>query len=557
MAGDRIPGAVARSRNTSRGKLFHGMTLAVVAALLAACQPPPDDRSNILRPNILLIVADDMGWSDIGAYGGEIETPTLDSLANAGLRFTQFHTTSKCFPSRAALLTGLYAEQVGLDKSPRAQFDHGVTIAEALRPAGYRTYMVGKHHATDNPVDLGFDRYVGLRDGASNHFNPGIVARPGEPEPARKRARSDAGRWWCFDADCVRGYLPEDPDFYTTDFYTERALDFIDDALHADAPFFLYLAYQAPHDPLHAWPEDIERYRERYRDGYAPVARARYERMRASGLIDETFARSAPMFRDWDAMSDEEREDASLRMAVYAAMTDRIDQNLARIVERLDDAGELDDTLILFTSDNGASAELVFDANGKEEIGASHPVGTVGRWASLGGDWANVSNTPFRYFKNYSFEGGTASPLIVHWPRQVRDPGRVVSANAHLIDVFPTLLNAAAAGYPDEDRDGRSTPPLEGIDLGPYFVSAQVVDRPAPVFQRWQRGRSVRTERWKLLSYAGPGRSAEDGRWQLYDMQADRTETDDVARDYPEVVEELGAAYDEWLERVKPSRERP
>ncbi len=523
-------------------------------ALLTACG---DSREETVtapaneRPNILLILVDDMGWSDLGSFGGEIETPALDAIAENGLRFTQFHTTAKCYPSRAALLAGIYPEQVGLADSPFGRFDNGVTIAEALGQAGYRTFMVGKHHATDNPVDRGFDRYVGLRDGASNHFNPSTVARPGEPEPARKKGRANDGRWWCFDHDCVKGYLPDDPDFYTTDFYTAQAIEFLEETAASDAPFFLYIAYQAPHDPLHAWPDDIERYLDRYRAGFEPIASARFERMRESGLIDDSFARSEPTFRDWEALSDEEREDAVLRMAVYAAMTDRIDQNLAKLFAHLRDDGDFNNTLILFTSDNGASAERVFEVDSDEEIGVEHPVGTVGRWASLGGDWANVSNTPFRQFKNSSYEGGAASPLIAHWPDGIADPGRVVHDNAHLIDVFPTLLAVSGAAYPENDLDGPA-PPLEGIDLSPILEAGAAPARTSPVFNRWQRGRSVRTERWKLVSWAEDGQTPEDGTWELYDMSVDKTELNDVAKVHQDVVAELAAEYEAWLARVRP-----
>ena len=521
------------------------------------------------QPNIVLILVDDMGWSDIGAYGGEIATPNLDRLALGGLRFTGFHTTAKCFPSRAALLTGKYPEQVGMDSAPVRLAEGSTTIADALRALGYATLMVGKHHGSDNPVNLGFDRYAGLRDGASNHFNPGISARDGEPQPARKAFMAPDGRWWCFDADCVQGYTPTQKDFYTTDAYTDWALEFLEGASPDSAPFFLYLSYQAPHDPLQAWPEDIARYLDTYAQGYESIASARYQRMLESGLIDSRFPRSPPSFSDWAALDTRERELETRRMAVYAAMIDRIDQNIGRLVGYLRETGRFDQTLILFASDNGASAEVVLDERSGQEIGAQYEIGSVGRWSSLGPDWANVSNTPFRDFKNSSFEGGVASPMILHWPGGIETPGRVVDSNTHLIDVFPTLL--AIAGE-DRARDQH-----EGMDLGAYLHASTRIKRRPPVFQRWHLGRSVRTESWKLVSQGTPGEidfaalqrlrsqgaltaqtwqalaaaAATPGPWQLFDMTRDRTETTDVADLHPQVVADMTTAYAKWLRRVK------
>ena len=532
-------------------------------------------------PNVILVLVDDMGWSDVGAFGGEIETPHIDRLAAGGLRFTQFHTTAKCFPSRAALLTGRYPEQVGMDESPTGVIRESITIAQALSAAGYRTLMVGKHHGGDHPLDLGFERYAGLRGGASNHFNPGVAARPGEPEPARKTYMAPKGRWWCFDRQCVQGYAPQREDFHTTDAYTDWALDLLTEHARDPSPFFLYLAYQAPHDPLQAWPADIERYLERYEAGYAAVADARYRRMLEIGLIDARYPRSTPTYRDWTSLALDEQREQARRMAVYAAMIDHVDRSLGRLIAHFERSGKLDQTLILFTSDNGASAEFVPSATGEGEIGEQHLIGSVGRWATLGGDWANVANTPFRYFKNHSFEGGAASPLIVHWPDGIREPGRVVSANAHLIDLFPTLLSVTGAGDGRAARLLAESPRLEGIDLSAYLQSSNPIERTQPVFQRWGLGRSVRTDQWKLLSQATARESSlqlflrwraqqaeasepskrpatppvEHGDWQLYDMSVDRTETTDVAKRHPQGVARLTAAYDDWLKRVKPDSE--
>ena len=522
-----------------------------------------------------------MGWSDVGAFGGEIETPHIDRLAAGGLRFTQFHTTAKCFPSRAALLTGRYPEQVGMAESPTGVIGDSVTIAQALGAAGYRTLMVGKHHGGDHPLDLGFERYAGLRGGASNHFNPGVAARPGEPEPARKTYMAPKGRWWCFDRECVQGYAPQRKDFHTTDAYTDWALDFLQQHSGDASPFFLYLAYQAPHDPLQAWPADIARYLARYDAGYGAIADARYRRMLETGLIDGRYPRSTPTFGDWTSLTPSERTEEVRRMAVYAAMIDQVDRNLGRLIAHLQGSGEVNRTMILFTSDNGASAEFVPAETGEGEIGEQHPIGSVGRWATLGAHWANVSNTPFRFYKNHPFEGGAASPLIVHWPDGIRAPGRVVAANAHLIDLFPTLLSVTGASRAGAADLLAANPRLEGIDLSAYFQSSEAIPRAQPVFQRWGLGRSVRTDRWKLLSQGTADASGlqrflrwraqqaaasepstppapppvEHGDWQLYDMNVDRTETTDVAKRHPQVVARLSAAYDQWLRRVKPDPE--
>ncbi|MCG8442855.1 MAG: sulfatase-like hydrolase/transferase [Caulobacterales bacterium] len=513
---------------------------------IAACAQAPSggsDPAAPARPNIVLILADDLGWSDLGSYGGEIATPHLDALAAGGLRFTNFHSAAKCFPSRAALLTGLYPQQVGMAERAKAAMTAGVTVAERLGASGYRTYMVGKHHGTDHPMEFGFDRYWGLRDGASNHFNPG-ARRPGEPAPAQKRP---GGRVWCDGLECTTSFNPDDPDFYTTDAYTDRALAFLADH-ESEAPFFLYLSYQAPHDPLQAWPADIANYEGRYGEGYAAVAQARRARQEEAGLIDARFPEATPTHRDWSALSPEERADQERRMAVYAAMIDRLDQNVGRLIAALRARGALNDTLILFMSDNGASAELVL-RDGRE-IGHEHPVGAAARWASLGADWANVSNTPFRYWKNSSYAGGTASPLIAYWPEGIAEPGRFVGDLSHFIDIAPTLAALAGASDAPSLGDDRQ-PPLEGVDISGAFRGAAVA-RAAPLFHRWAygggNGRYAHDGRWKLVAY-----NHTDGAetpWALYDTSRDRTETVDVADAHPDVVERLSNLYEAWWARV-------
>lgn len=509
------------------------LTLLVVGSLQAAT-----------KPNIIFILVDDMGWSDIGPYGGEIRTPNLDTLAEEGLRFTQFHNTAKCFPSRATLLTGLYAQQAGMNSNP-GSMKNSVTLAEVLRGAGYRTLMVGKHHGTDNPVDFGFDHYYGLRDGAANHFNPGFQ-REGEAMPIQKNY---AERTWCFDHLCKKPWTPPDKDFYSTDYYTRWAIEFLDKYESEDKPYFLYLSYQAPHDPLQAWPEDIDRYREVYKVGYEEIAQGRSKRQRESGLIDENWPPAKPDHRPWDSLSDKEQEEEALRMAIYAAMIDRVDQNLGKLFAKVEAMGEKDNTMIFFASDNGSSAETT----GKTGSG---PRGSISRWTSLRGDWANVSNTPYRYFKNFSHQGGIATPLIVHWPEVIDQPGTKTDLPGHFVDIMATLVDITGAVYPPANsaalERGEEIPPLPGASLLPLLSGQQKLERDQPIFWQWQNGRAVRDGRWKLVSLRVP-KSKEILPWELYDMNKDRTETNNLAATRPDVVAHMAAQYETWLSEVTAS----
>ncbi len=500
-----------------------------LGAVLAPAAAAPAAEATPKRPNIVLILADDLGWSDIGCYGSEIATPSLDRLAAGGIRFTQFHNTSKCFPSRACLLTGLYAQQCGMDRT-FGELRNAVTLAEVLRAAGYRTLMAGKHHGTENPYDRGFDRYFGLRDGACNYFNPG-QQRPGEGKPAQKSAR----RAWCIDDKTYTPYTPLEKDFYTTDYFTKYALGYLDQYRGEGKPFFLYLAFNAPHDPLMAWPEDIARYAGRYRDGYDAVRQARFERQRASGLIDATFPLSGPTFASWGGLGDK-RKDEERKMEVYAAMIDRMDRNIGKVLEKIRSMGEEANTLVLFCSDNGASGEVVRLAGGAGEIGE------MTRWTSLGGDWMNVCNVPFRFGKNSSFEGGTCTPLVAHWPSGIAKPGRVSSEPGHFIDFMPTLLEVAGAVYPKE-HGGRPILPFEGVSLAPVF-RGDALARKEPLFFQWAGGKAVREGRWKLVS------RAKDA-WELYDMETDKTETRDRAAAQPDLVTRLAGQHAAWMSRCQ------
>jgi arylsulfatase A-like enzyme len=499
------------------------------------------------KPNILLILVDDMGWSDIGCYGGEVATPNIDALAGGGIRFTQFHNTAKCFPSRACLLTGLYAQQCGMGEKP-GKITNATTLGEVMRSAGYRTLMTGKHHGTDNPFDRGFDRYYGLRDGACNHFNPGDQ-REGEGAPARKEASAEMRkqiestggrapgypRTWCIDDQVISPFTPE-KGFYSTDNFTDYALNYLDDYESEDKPFFMYLSYTAPHDPLMAWPEDIAKYRGRYLKGYEALRKERYTRQRDMGLIDDTFPISDPTYDGWDDLTEEQRDEEDQKMAVYCAMIDRVDQNIGKIVEQLRAQGELDNTLILFASDNGCSSEVVPPAflNPTSNEG---PIGSMTRWASMSTSWANVSNTPFRYYKNFSHKGGTCTPLIAHWPDGIEGKNVISHEVGHFVDFMPTFAELGGATYPSE-FGGSPIPPMQGQSLLP-ILRGESYTRQNPIYWNWRDGKAVRQGDYRLVTDEG-------GPWELYDMRVDRTETRDIARQHPQIVSELSTLYEKW-----------
>jgi arylsulfatase A-like enzyme len=475
------------------------------------------------RPNIIMILADDMGFSDVGAYGGEIATPNLDRLAKGGVRFTQMYNTSKCFPSRACLLTGCYAQNVGMARSP-GKIVGGVTIGEVLRPAGYRTLWTGKHHSTENPFDRGFDRYFGLRDGGCNYFNPG-KQRPGEAKPAQKRS----ARNWCIDDKHFAPYTPPEKDFYTTDYFTKYALGYLDQYKDEDKPFFLYLSYNAPHDPLHAWPKDIAKYKGRYDAGWQAIRNARYKKQMKLGLFGDNAPISPRESGDWDKQSDEAKAEEARRMEVYAAMVDRLDQNIGKVIAKLEELGKLDNTLIIFASDNGGSAEVVRIGKGK--------IGNIDRWSSVKGRWANVSNTPFRKYKNHSHEGGICTPMIVHWPAGITVPkGSIIRTPDHFVDLLPTFADLGKAEYPTK-HNGNSVVPLDGISLAPLLRKEKLA-RPNMLYWQWSSGKAVRDNHWKAVNQ---GRG-----WELYDMQSDRTEMNNLAKVQPERTKAMAAAWSKW-----------
>lgn len=491
------------------------------------------------KPNILFILVDDMGWSDLGYYGSEIQTPNIDSLAENGIRFTQFYNTAKCNTTRASLLTGLYHQQCDMTR-PRVM-KNSVTLGEVLRPAGYRTLASGKHHGTENLIDRGFDHYYGLRDGACNFWNPG-VKRDGEPAPARKKTV----RYWCDDATTYHPYTPEDRNFYTTDAFSDKALQWLDEPQLNDQPFFLYLAYTAPHYPLHAWPEDIAKYKGMYDKGYLAIRKTRYERLVKMGLIDPE-KNPLPEWDgdDWNALDDLERQKEIRRMAIYAAMLDRADQNIGRILNKLKEQGKLENTLILFASDNGGCPEEANQIKAQNKSTRLEDFGTVASYESVGQSWATVQNTPLRKWKTYSHEGGIRTPLIAYWPAGIKKGGTLCDQPGHLIDIMPTLVELTGAHYPDA-VSGNPIPPMQGISLLPAFEGKEIV-RPNPIFWQYKAGGAIRDGNMKAVFWDQKG---QPRKWELYDFSKVRNETDDLSNTMPEKLDAMKTQWQQWYDSV-------
>jgi len=515
------------------------LTSVLIAGLLSLWTGPTAEGAP--RPNIVLIMADDMGYSDIGCFGGEIDTPNLDQLAAGGLRFTRFYNAGRCCPTRAALLTGLYPHQAGMggmvnsEKGRRPEAYQGylndrcVTIAEVLGRAGYATYMAGKWHIGEFrpvwPVDRGFDRYYGLISGGMNYFNIRLGKRKG------------IFRHFAIDG---QEYRPPADGFYSTDAFTDHALKMLSEH-QGDGPFFLYLAFNAPHWPLHAPEKEIEKYVGKYSDGWAELRRRRHKRMLEMGLVPETWRLSPqdPQAADWDKLDEQKRREMDRKMAVYAAMIDRMDQNIGRVVKLLEASGRLDDTLVFFLSDNGACHEGgTFGGNFRPDL--TGPIGTENSYHSYGLSWSNASNTPLRRHKHWIHEGGISTPLIVHWPDQIKARGELRRQPGHVIDLMATCVDVAGAEYPQQFKD-RAVQPMEGTSLRPFFAE----DRVAPRTLYWEhmQNRGIRDGNFKLVAARG-------GPWELYDMEVDPTELNDLVGAKRDRARELAAKWAAWARRV-------
>lgn len=570
-----------------RNKTGLALTTLVAFALISVCMTSAakarSDAAGV-RPNILLILADDLGYSDLGSYGGEIRTPNLDALAADGVRFTQFYNSSRCCPSRATLLTGVYPHQAGIgwfvgDRGKPGYVgrlnDQTVTLAEVLKDAGYNTYMTGKWHVnTPGPTDRGFDEFYGFTHGYGiDSWDPDMMIRLPEGRPQRQYAEGE---------------------YFATDALTDHALDFLELSDPGEEPWFMYIAYQAPHFPVQAPPELSATYVDTYRRGWDRIREERLERMKRLGLIEEDVElsprgpvdsvrvakRRGSMTEDgdnpaWESLDAERQADLAQRMAVYAAMVDNMDQNIGRLISTLQERGELDNTLILFVSDNGACAEWDpwgFDLDpadyndqppghginggtpGKPNVlhkgEALARMGGPGSLFSYGSGWANASNTPLWLYKHYAHEGGIRTPFIAHWPARITDRGSLRHQPGHLMDIMATCVEIAGAEYPTT-RDGKSILLMEGMSLTQTFVDHRIRDRML-LFEH-ERNAALREGDWKLVaSNIIQGDGLREGvKWELYNLRDDPTEQHDVAVEHPERVQALAKLFLEEARRTQ------
>jgi arylsulfatase len=505
-----------------------------ILALLAALAPITiHAMAADSRPNILLIMADDMGFSDIAPYGGEIHTPNLQRLADEGMKFTQFYNNAKCTTTRACLLSGMYPRNSG-----NAIPLNMPTIGETMRAVGYQTGMSGKWHLGNQkpqrPFDRGFDEYYGLMDGAVNYFNPA------QPDPPFKGGKV---RTFGHNNELITEF-PKD--FYTTDYFAKHTVETIERFAKGGKPFFIHLAFNSPHYPLHAWPEDIAKYRGKYKMGWEALRQQRYARQKELGLWDDKTPELSPTDEkayDWGS-ANQDWED--LRMATYAAMVDRMDQDIGKVLKALDDAGIADNTLVMFLSDNGGCTE---EPGGRD---ATQMPGPVSTYTAVGPSWGWVQNTPFRRYKSWVNEGGISTPFIARWPGHIQ-AGSKTNQVGHIIDVLPTCLEVAG-GKPPAEVNGEKTLPLEGHSLAPIF-RGETRESPPELCWEWAGNCAIRRGKWKLVWDT----LVKPPHWQLYDAEADRTELHDLAVEKPDLVKEMGDGYTKWAKatgRTLPGQKR-
>lgn len=518
----------------------HWPALSIILTCLAAYLPGAASASE--RPNIVVILADDLGYSDLGCYGGEIETPNLDKLAASGLRFTQCYNTARCWPTRAALLTGYYAQQVHRDALPQLgggsdgkRQPWARLLPDFLRPHGYRSYHSGKWHIDGEVLDGGFDHSLNVRN-QGNYF----TAQGNTIDDAPVKTDDDES-----------GY-------YTTIATVDHAIGCLQEhaAKHADQPFFQYVAFIAPHFPLHAMPEDIARYRDKYLDGWEQMRQRRFAKQQSLGLLETTLSEverdlgppsdhpdalsklgpgevNRPL--PWDELTADQQRFQATKMAIHAAMVDRMDREIGRLIEQLQAMGADDNTLILFASDNGATAEIMVRDGGHDPTA---PPGSAATYLCLGPGFSNACNTPFRRHKTWVHEGGISTPLIVHWPAGIKARGELRTTPAHVVDVVPTILDLLDVEKPTE-WEGEAIPPAPGRSLAPAFASDVMINRDS-LWWFHQGNRALRRGDWKLVAAKGEP-------WELYDLRSDRAESNNLAAARPEQAAELAAEWNRQL----------
>lgn len=522
-------------KHLSYQEIFNSLLLFSIFLFASGCKY----QETYNRPNIVLIMADDMGYSDLGCYGSEIATPNIDRLAKNGIRFNRFYNNTRCCPTRASLLTGLYPHNAGIGNMILPAGKEGelgpfqgylsrnaVTLAEALKSSGYHSYLSGKWHvgeaAGNWPLKRGFEHYFGLISGASSYFE--IIKN----QDRVRQMVLDNSPW-----------EPPSEGFYMTDEITNYAINWINEHnKHYETPFFLYVAYTAPHWPIHALPEDIAKYEGVYDIGWDSIRTNRFKNLKKIGLIGETTDLSIKPdnIPKWENV--ENKSEWARRMQVYAAMIDRMDQGIGKIIQKLIDEDQLENTLILFLSDNGASNENI------ESRGLNDPaiqIGLKGSYTAYRAPWANVSNTPFREYKKSVYEGGIASPFIAHWPNGINSKGAIIDQTSHVVDLLPTILDVSSTRYPKENN-GFDIKPVDGTSILSVLTSGKRFKR-EPLFWEHQGNRAIRDGKWKLTA-------PSNELWELFNLEVDGAETNNLAEIYPDTVSSLAEKYRLWAEGV-------
>lgn len=525
-------------------------TIILLTAVFSGTSKPAVQKGKGL-PNIIIILADDLGYSDIGCYGSEIPTPNIDKLAQNGIRITQFYNSGRCCPTRVSLLTGLHPHQTGIgemtvEPERKKDFDNVppayqgylnrecVTMAEVLKQSGYKTYMTGKWHLGQHreelkPLQRGFDKFYGILSGASSFF-----------EPSGLRGLS-------YGNDTLP--VPKQP-YYTTDAFTDSAIAFVKQTPENE-PFFLYLAYTAPHWPLHAKEEDIAKFRGKYKElGWDNMRENRFQKQKEMGIVppNAKISERDHRVRPWDEVDEKQKDESDYRMATYAAQIYSMDYNIGKLIDMLEKSGQLNHTLILFLSDNGACAEPYNEFGGQD----ISQINEFRVWwnVSIGLGWANACNTPLFKYKSMTHEGGISTPLVVHWPDVIKEQkGKVSHHTGYLIDLMPTIVEAAGAKYPETFQKGKNIYPNEGFSLMPVFQTGKGEEYE---YMYWEHigNCAIRKGKWKAV------KKLEDENWELYDIVNDRIESTDLSKEHPVIVKELNDNWYEWanLHHVLPKK---